>query len=87
MMEILLLQSCKNNDIKFLYSKDSYDDLIKEPKIDLLVDATGGKICKNYANHKEKNIIKNPYQRKNDYLQFSLKEIKNYHYPFFQINQ
>ena len=46
----------KNNDIKFLYSKDSYDDLIKEPKIDLLVDATGGKICKNYANHKEKNI-------------------------------
>ena len=84
MMEILLLQSCKNNDIKFLYNKNSYDDLIKEPKIDLLVDATGGKICKNYANHKEKNIVlKIPTKEKNDYLQFSLKEIKNYHYPFF----
>ena len=54
------------------------------PKIDLLVDATGGTICKNYANHKEKNIVlKIPTKEKNDYLQFSLKEIKNYHYPFF----
>ena len=71
MMEILLLQSCKNNDIKFLYNKNSYDDLIKEPKIDLLVDATGGKICKNYANNKEKNILlKIPTKEKNDYLEF-----------------
>ena len=86
-MEILLLQSCKNNDIKFLYNKNSYDDLIKS-KIDLLVDATGGKICIPYENHKEKNILlKIPTKEKNDYLQFSLKEIKNYHYPFFSINQ
>ena len=57
MMEILLLQSCKKNDIRFLYNEDSYNDLIKEPNVDLLVDATGGKIYENYSNHKEKNIL------------------------------
>ena len=44
MLEILLLQSCKNNNVKFLFNQSPYDDLIKEPNIDILVDATGGKI-------------------------------------------
>tara|TARA_B100001564_G_C20646981_1_gene674877 strand:+ start:586 stop:1995 length:1410 start_codon:yes stop_codon:yes gene_type:complete len=84
MMEILLLQSCKNNNVKFLFNQSPYDEVIKEPNIDLLVDATGGKIYKYYSNHKEKHILlKIPTNKKNDYLQFSLKEKKNYHYPFF----
>ena len=84
MLEILLLQSCKNNNVKFLFNQSPYDDLIKEPNIDILVDATGGKIYKYYSNHKEKHILlKIPTNKKNDHLQFSLKEKKNYHYPFF----
>ena len=57
MLEILLLQSCKNNNVKFLFNQSPYDDLIKEPNIDILVDATGGKIYKYYSNHKEKHIL------------------------------
>tara|TARA_Y100000589_G_scaffold315646_1_gene339420 strand:- start:1228 stop:2637 length:1410 start_codon:yes stop_codon:yes gene_type:complete len=84
MIEILLLESCKNKDIKFLFKEDPYDDLIKEPEIDLIVDATAGKVHEYYPNHKEKNILlKIPTNKKNDYLEFFLKETKNYHYPFF----
>ena len=85
MMEILLLQSCKKNDIKFLFKDDPYDDLIKESNVDLLVDATGGKISEFYPSHKEKNILlKIPTNQNNkEYLSFFLKEKNNYHYPFF----
>ena len=85
MMEILLLQSCKKNDIKFLFKDDPYDDLIKESNVDLLVDATGGKISECYPSHKEKNILlKIPTNQNNkEYLSFFLKEKNNYHYPFF----
>ena len=89
MMEILLLQSCKKNKVKFFFRDDPYDDLIKESCIDFIVDATGGKLYKYYPNHKEKNIsLKIPLNRnRNDCLPFVLKEKDNYHYPFFQGKQ
>ena len=89
MIEMLLLQSCKKNKVKFFFRDDPYDDLIKESCIDFVVDATGGKLYKYYPNHKEKNIsLKIPLnQKKDDYLSFILKEKNNYHYPFFQDKQ
>ncbi len=89
MLEILLLQSCKKNKVKFFFRDDPYDDLIKKSCIDLIVDATGGKLYKYYSNHKEKNIsLKIPLNKnKNDFLSFVLKEKNNYHYPFFQGKQ
>ena len=89
MIEMLLLQSCKKNKVKFFFRDDPYDNLIKESCIDFVVDATGGKLYKYYPNHKEKNIsLKIPLnQNKDDYLSFILKEKNNYHYPFFQDKQ
>ena len=89
MMEILLLQSCKKNRVKFFFRDDPYDDLIKESCIDFVVDATGGKLYKYYPNHNEKNIsLKIPLnQNKDDCLSFVLREKNNYHYPFFQGKQ
>ena len=54
MMEVLLLQSCKKIDVKFLFKKDPYDELIINSGIDLIIDATGGKIYQYYPEHEEK---------------------------------
>jgi len=85
MMEILLLQSCKKNKVKFLFKDDLYDDLINKSGIDLIIDATGGEIYKYYPNHEEKNILlKVPIDKnKNDYLSFNLKDKNNCYFPYF----
>ncbi len=85
MMEVLLLQSCKKIDVKFLFKKDPYDELIINSGIDLIIDATGGKIYQYYPEHETKEILLNiPTNENNtENLSFLLKEKNNYHYPFF----
>ena len=56
MMEVLLLQSCQKIDVKFLFKKDPYDELIINSGIDLIIDATGGKIYQYYPEHEEKKF-------------------------------
>ena len=55
-MEVLLLQSCKKIDVKFLFKKDPYDELIINSGIDLIIDATGGKIYQYYPEHEKKKF-------------------------------